>query len=94
MDINKTIEKLEEYKAYERSIDPFNIKMNRLMSDVYPYEKLYSIFKLGQAQMLAMFKNHIYQYICNDDKDYIDAIVKQLKEDPEMKVFLDILIKE
>jgi len=94
MDVNKTIEKLEEYKAYERSINPFNIEFNRLMNDVYPYEKLHSIFKLGQAQMLAMFKNHIYQYICNDDKDYIDAIVKQSKEDPEMKGFLDILIKE
>ena len=44
--------------------------------------------------MLAMFKNHIYQYICNDDKDYIDAIVKQSKEDIEMKGFLDILIKK
>jgi len=94
MDINKTIEKLEEYNAYKRSQDPFNIEMNRLMNDVYPYEKLYRIFKLGQAQMLAMFKNHIYQYICNDDKDYIDAIVKQSKEDPEMKGFLDILIKK
>ena len=94
MDINKTIEKFEEYNAYKHSIDPFNIEMNRLMSDVYPYEKLHSIFKLGQAHMLAMFKNHIYQYICNDDKDYIDAIVKQSKEDPEMKGFLDILIKE
>jgi len=61
---------------------------------VYPYEKLHSIFKLGQAHMLAMFKNNIYQYICNDDKDYIDAIVKQSKEDPEMKGFLDILIKK
>ena len=56
MDINKTIEKLEEYNVYKRSIDPFNIEMNRLMNDVYPYEKLYRIFKLGQAQMLAMFK--------------------------------------
>ena len=94
MDINKTIKKLEEYKAYERSIDPFNIEMNRLMSDVYPYEKLYSIFKLGQAQMLAIFKNNLYKYFCNDDKDYVDAIVKQSKEDIEMKSFLDILIKE
>jgi len=94
MDINKTIEKLEEYKEYKRSIDPFNIEMNRLMNDVYPYEKLYSIFKLGQAQMLAMFKNHLCQYFCKDDKDYIDAIVKQSKEDIEMKSFLDILIKE
>jgi len=94
IDINKTIEKLEEYKAYKHNIDPFNIEMNRSMSDVYPYEKLYSIFKLGQAHMLSTFKNHIYQYICNDDKDYIDAIVKQSKEDIEMKGFLDILIKK
>ena len=28
------------------------------------------------------------------DKDYIDAIVKQSKEDIEMKGFLDILIKK
>jgi len=60
MDINKTIEKLEEYNEYKRSQDPFNIEMNRLMNDVYPYKKLYSIFKLGQAHMLSTFKNHIY----------------------------------
>ena len=93
MDINKTIEKLEEYNAYKRSQDPFNIEMNRLMNDVYPYEKLYSIFKLGQAHMLSTFKNHIYQYFCDDDKDYIDEIVIQSKDDQEMKGFLDILIK-
>ena len=93
MDINKTIEKHEEYKEYKCSQDPFNIEMTRLMNDVYPYEKLYSIFKLGQAHMLSTFKNHIYQYFCDDDKDYIDEIVRQSKDDQEMKGFLDILIK-
>lgn len=92
MDINKTIERLEEYNEYKRSQDPFNIEMNRLMNDVYPYEKLHSIFKLGQAHMLSTFKNHIYQYMCKDDKDYIDVIVEQSKVDPEMKGFLDILL--
>jgi hypothetical protein len=44
--------------------------------------------------MLALFKNNVYQYMCNDDKDYIDAIVKANSEDPEMKDFLDKLIKK
>ena len=34
MDVNKTIEKLEEYNVYKRSIDPFNIEMNRLKYDI------------------------------------------------------------
>ena len=91
---SETLNKIEDILAHKRSQDPFNIEFNRLMNDVYPYEKLHSIFKLGNAQMLALFKNNVYPYICKDDKDYIDAIVKVNLEDPEMKWFLDILIKK
>ena len=91
---NRTIERLEEYQAYKRSKDPVIIEMNRLMNEVYPYEKLQSIFKFGSANMLALFKNNVYQYMCNDDKEYVDAIIQANSVDLEMKGFLDKLIQK
>jgi hypothetical protein len=89
------ISKFEEILAHRRSKEPLNVEMNRLMNDIYPYDKLHSIFKLGSAQMLAVFKNHVYKYMCKDDRDYIDAIVKANLDDQEMKGFLDkLIIKE
>lgn len=90
---SETISKFEEILEHRCSQNPLNVEMNKLMNDIYPYEKLHSIFKLGSAQMLAIFKNHVYRYMCNDDKDYVDAIIKANSEDPEMKGFLDKLIK-
>jgi len=58
----ETINKFEEILAHRRSQDPLNIEPNRLANEIYPYEKLHSIFKLGSAQMLAIFKNHVYKY--------------------------------
>lgn len=91
---SETLSKIEEALEYKRNQEPLYIELNRLMNEVYPYEKLHSIFKFGSAHMLALFKNNVYQYMCNDDKDYIDAIVKANSEDPEMKDFLDKLIKK
>ena len=88
----ETISKFEEILEYRRSQNPLNVEMNRLMNAVYPYEKLHSIFKLGTAQMLALFKNEVYQYMCSEDRDYVDTIIKANLDDPEMKGFLDKLI--
>lgn len=94
MDIKKTIEKLEEYNAYKRSQDPFYIELNRLMNEVYPYEKLNDIFKFGQLNMLVFFKNEVYKYFNKDGQDYIDAIVESYMRDTESKRMLDKLIKK
>ena len=94
MDIKKTIERLEEYKAYKRSQDPFQIEINRLMNEVFPYEKLNDIFKFGQLNMLVFFKNEVYKYIGKDGQDYIDAIIESYMQDAGSKKMLDKLINK
>lgn len=90
---SETLSKIEEAMEFRRSKDPLNVEMNRLFLDMYPTEKFYSILKLGQASMLSFLKNELYKYLCKDDKEYIDAIIKSQKDDSEMKSFLDKLIK-
>lgn len=90
---NETLNKIADAMEYRRSKDPLNIEMTKLFNDIYPTEKIYRVFKLGQANMLSFFKNELYKYLCKDDKDYLDGIIKSCSNDPEMKGFLDKLIK-
>jgi len=89
-----TIKQFEDILEHKRSKDPIQMEWNRVTEEIYPYKKIYSVFKLGQATILSMFKNNVYQYMCNDDKDYIDAIIKSQDDDIEMKEMLDKLITE
>jgi len=91
---SEIIRKFEDILEQKRSKEPLQMELNRAMEEIYPYKKVYSVFKLGQASILSLFKNNVYQYMCNDDKDYIDAIIKSQEDDAEMKELLDKLITE
>lgn len=90
---SETINKFEGILEYRRNQNPLNVEMNRLMEDVYPYKKLHSIFKLGQASILSALKNDVYKYMGKDGQDCIDLIIKENCNDEEMKEMLDKLIR-
>ena len=91
---SETIKQFEDILQYKRDRNPFNIEFNRLMNEVYPYDKLYDIFKFGQLNMLVFFKNEVYEYIGKDGQDYIDAIIESYVQDTESKRMLDKLIRK
>ncbi len=89
----ETLEKIQDALEYKRSKEPLNVEWTRLMEDVYPYKKIYSIFKLGQAQVISAFKNDLYEYMGKDGQDCIDLAIKEYRKDEEMGNLLDKLIK-
>lgn len=92
---SETLRRMEEALEYRRSKDPLITEFNKLAEDIYPYKKLYNIFKLGQANMLANIKNQAYKFLDKDSQEYIDTIIKECSRyDDEIKDMLNKLIKE
>lgn len=86
--------KLEEARIYKENKKPINIEINKLFNGIFPYDKLYSIFKLGQANLITTLKNDCWNCFDEYGKELIDKIIEADSEDEEMKYFYKKLLKQ
>lgn len=88
--MREQIERIKEYRS--KTIPAFD-ELHKLCSEIYPYDKINKVFKLGIAHVLSIIKNEFYKDFDQRGKEIIDAILNVENCDDDIKEYLNKFIK-